>query len=86
MLSFDVTDNNIKIVKGYENSSKVNIEAAVSLDIDDELIVDGKIMDVQKLADLLYLAIMINVMKKREAFVRMFSNHNIFLELLLPNA
>jgi len=86
MLSFDVTDNNIKIVKGYENSSKVNIEAAVSLDIDDELIVDGKIMDVQKLADFLSAAIMINGMKDREAIVSIFSNHTIFKELLLPKA
>ncbi len=86
MLSFDVTDNNIKIVKGYENSSRVNIEAAVSLDIDDELIVDGKIMNVQKLADFLSAAIMINGMKDREAIVSIFSNHTIFKELLLPKA
>ncbi len=84
MLSFDITDRNIRVVKGAESSGKIKISAALSIDIDEELIVNGHIKDVPNVATLINGAIKKNRMPDKEAIVSISSNLTIFKELEVP--
>lgn len=84
MLSFDITDRNIRVVKGVESSGKIKISAALSIDIDEDLIVNGYIKDVPNVATLINGAIKKNRMPDKEAIVSISSNLTIFKELEVP--
>lgn len=84
MLSFDITDRNIRVVKGAESNGKIKISAAVSIDIDEELIVNGHIKDVPNVATLINGAIKKNKMPDKEAIISISSNLTIFKELDVP--
>ena len=53
MLSFDITDRNIRVVKGAEASNKIKIHSAATIDIDEELIVNGHIKDIPNVATII---------------------------------
>ena len=40
MLSFDITDRNIRVVKGVESSGKIKISSAATISVDEGLIVE----------------------------------------------
>lgn len=84
MLSFDITDRNIRVVKGAESNGKIKISAAASLDIDEELIVNGHIKDVPNVATLINGILKKNKMPDKEAIVSISSNLTIFKELDVP--
>ena len=50
MLSFDITDRNIRIIRGAENKNKISISSAATLNIDEDIIVNGHVKDVPRLA------------------------------------
>ena len=62
MLSFDITDKSIKIIKGYEQHGKISITAAATLDIEENIIINGHVVDVPRLATLLNSVIKSNNM------------------------
>ncbi|MDE6835055.1 MAG: pilus assembly protein PilM [Ruminococcus sp.] len=81
MLSFDITDRNIRVVKGAEANGKIKISKAASIDVDEELIINGHIKDVPNVATLINGAIKKNQMPDKEAIVSISSNLTIFKEL-----
>ncbi|MDE6672416.1 MAG: pilus assembly protein PilM [Ruminococcus sp.] len=84
MLSFDITDRNIRIVKASESGNKIRITKAASLDVEEELIVNGHIKDIPNVATLINGVIKKNGMPDKEAIVSISSNLNIFKELNVP--
>ena len=84
MLSFDITDRNIRVVKGAEANGKIKISSAATLDIDEELIVNGHIKDVPNVATLINGILKKNKMPDKEAIVSISSNLTIFKELDVP--
>lgn len=52
MLSFDITDRNIRVVKGVESNGKIKISSAATLNIEEGLIVNGHVKDVPNVATL----------------------------------
>ena len=50
MLSFDITDRNIRIIKGVESNGKIRINSAATLNLEEEIIVNGHVKDVPRLA------------------------------------
>ena len=50
MLSFDITDRNIRIIRGAENKNKIAISSAATLNIDEDIIVNGHVKDVPNVA------------------------------------
>lgn len=84
MLSFDITDRNIRVVKGVESSGKIKISSAATLNIDEELIVNGHIKDVPNVATLINGILKKNKMPDKEAIVSISSNLTIFKELDVP--
>ncbi|MDE5834788.1 MAG: pilus assembly protein PilM [Ruminococcus sp.] len=84
MLSFDITDRNIRVVKGAESNGKIKISAAASIDIDEELIVNGHIKDVPNVATLINGVLKKSKIADKEAIVSISSNLTIFKELDVP--
>lgn len=86
MLSFDITDRNIRIIKGVENNGKIRIHSAATLNLEEEVIVNGHVRDVPRLATLINQVLKTNKMADKEAIVSISSNLTIFKELHVPKA
>jgi len=83
MLSFDITDRNIRIIKGVENKNKISISSAATINIDEDIIVNGHVKDVPRLATIINQKLKQNRMSDKEAIVSISSNMTIFKELSL---
>lgn len=81
MLSFDITDRNIRIIKGTESNGKIRISSAATLNLEEEVIVNGHVRDVPRLATLINQVLRSNKMPDKEAIVSISSNMTIFKEL-----
>ncbi|MBR6761129.1 MAG: pilus assembly protein PilM [Oscillospiraceae bacterium] len=86
MLSFDITDRNIRIIKGTESGGKIRISSAATLNLEEEVIVNGHVRDVPRLATLINQVLRTNKMADKEAIVSISSNMTIFKELHIQKA
>ena len=53
MLSFDITDRNIRIIKGAESGGKIKISKAATLNLEEEVIINGHVKDIPRVATLI---------------------------------
>ena len=83
MLSFDITDRNIRIIKGTESGNKIRISSAATLELDEDIIVNGYVQDIPRVATLINSVLATNKMADKEAIVSISSNLTIFKELQL---
>lgn len=83
MLSFDITDRNIRIVKGTEGNGKIKITSAATLNVEEGLIVNGHVKDIPNVATLINGVLKKNKMPDKEAIVSLSSNLTIFKELTI---
>lgn len=81
MLSFDITDRNIRIVKGVESNGKIKISSAATLNLEEEVIINGHVKDVARVATLINGILKKNRMADKDAIVSISSNLTIFKEL-----
>lgn len=81
MLSFDITDRAIRIIKGSESNGKIRISSAATLDLEEEIIVNGHVRDVPRLATAINGVLRTNKMPDKEAIVSISTNMTIFKEL-----
>lgn len=86
MLSFDITDRNIRIVRGKESGGKVKILTAVSIDIDEGLIVNGLVQNIPKIASVINIAANLKKSKDKEVVISISSGRIIYKELHIPKA
>ncbi len=86
MLSFDITDRNIRIIRGSENNGRIRIHSAATLNLEEEIIVNGHVRDVPRLATLINQVLHTNKMLDKEAIVSISSNLTIFKELHIQKA
>lgn len=86
MLSFDITDRNIRVVKGVESNGKIKISSAATLNLEEGLIVNGHVKDVPNVATLINGVLKRNKMPDKEAIVSLSSNLTIFKELTVARA
>ena len=86
MLSFDITDRAIRIIKGSENNGKIRISSAATLDLEEEIIVNGHVRDVPRLATAINGVLRSNKMPDKEAIVSISTNMTIFKELHIQKA
>ncbi len=84
MLSFDITDRNIRIIKGTENGGKIKISAAATIDLEEAVIVNGHVNDINRVAMMINQVLKQNGMPDKEAIVSISSNQTVFKELLIP--
>lgn len=86
MLSFDITDRHIRIVRGSEARGKIRLSAASTIDLQEGLIVNGHIKDIPRLANIINDELKAHGMEDKEAVVTLSSNLVIFKELHIPKA
>lgn len=84
MLSFDITDRNIRIIKGTESGGKIKISAAASLSLEEAVIVNGHVNDINRVAMMINQVLKTNNMFDKEAIVSISSNQTVFKELMIP--
>ncbi len=84
MLSFDITDRNIRIIKGTESNGKIKISAAATLSLEEAVIVNGHVNDINRVAMMINQVLKQNNMPDKEAIVSISSNQTVFKELLIP--
>ncbi len=86
MLSFDITDRHVRIIRGTENHGKIRVSDASTIDVTDGLIVNGHIKDIPKMATLINDELKSKRMADKEAVISVSSNLIIFKELHIPKA
>ena len=86
MLSFDISDKQINIVKGENNGTKIKIDKSFALEVPDEMIINGEVINITGLADLLTKTINSEQMMDRDAIVTFSSSSIVFKELIVPSA
>lgn len=84
MLSFDVTDRQIRIVRGSESGGKVRVSAATTVEVTEDLIINGHIKNVPQMATIINDELKERRMGDKEAVVSISSNLIIFKELHIP--
>lgn len=83
MLSFDITDRNIRVVKGVESNGKIKISSAATLNLEEGLIVNGHVRDVPNVATHINGVLKKHRMPDKEAIVSISSNLTIFKEMIV---
>ena len=86
MLSFDITDRNIRVVKGVETSGKIKITSAATVNVEEGIIVNGHVKDVPNVATLINNVLKMNKMPDKEAIVSISSYLTIFKEMTVPKS
>ena len=86
MLSLDITDRNIRIIKGQENNGKVRIQSAATLELEEDIIINGHCKDIPRLATLINNTLRTNKMNDKEGIISISSNLTIFKEITVPKA
>ncbi|MDR0920421.1 MAG: pilus assembly protein PilM [Oscillospiraceae bacterium] len=81
MLSFDVTDRNIRVVQGEDKNGKIRINKAGGIELEEGIINNGSVKDVPRLATLVNRLLKQSRMKDKEATIAISSNLIIFKEL-----
>lgn len=86
MLSFDFSDRQINIVKGDNSANKIRIDNSISVQVPEDMIVNGEVIQLSGLSDLLITALRSEQMMDREAIVTFSSSNIVFKELVVPKA
>lgn len=86
MLSFDISDRQINIVKGENSSNKIKIAKSFALQIPDDMIINGEVVNPSGMAELLMSTLRNEQMNDKEAIVTFSSNSIVFKELVVPKA
>lgn len=86
MLSFDISDRQINIVKGVNMSNKIRIESSLAVQIPEDMILNGEVINLSGLADLLLKSIKAEGMMDKDAIVTFSSSNIVFKEIVVPKA
>jgi type IV pilus assembly protein PilM len=86
MLSFDISDRQINIVKGDNSANKIRIEKSLSVAVPEDMIINGEVINLSGLSELLITNLKAEVMMDKEAVVTFSSSNIVFKELIVPKA
>ena len=86
MLSFDISDRQVHIVKGDNAGGKIRIEKSLTVEVPEEMISNGEVVNLSGLADLLVTSLKAEIMMDKEAIVTFSSSNIVFKELVVPKA
>jgi len=86
MLSFDFSDRQINIVKGDNAANKIRIDNSTSVMVPEEMIVNGEVLQLSGLSDLLLTQLRSEQMMDKDAIVTFSSSSIVFKELIVPKA
>lgn len=86
MLSFDFSDRQINIVKGDNTANKIRIDNSTSVMVPEHMIVNGEVIQLSGLSELLLTQLRSEQMMDRDAIVTFSSSNIVFKELIVPKA
>lgn len=86
MLSFDISDRQINIVKGANTGGKIRIDRSCTINVDQEMILNGEIINLSGVADLITKTLKAEMMLDKDAIVSFSSSSIVFKELIIPRA
>lgn len=86
MLSFDISDRQINIVKGVNAGGKIRIDRSCKVEVGPEMIVNGEILNLSGVADLITTTLKAEMMMDKEAIISFSSSNIVFKELIIPRA
>lgn len=86
MLSFDFSDRQINIVKGDNTANKIRIDNSTSIQVPADMIVNGEVIQLSGLSELLLTTLRSEQMMDRDAVVTFSSSNIVFKELIVPKA
>lgn len=86
MLSFDISDRQINIVKGDNSANKIRIESSLVVPVPEDMILNGEVVNLSGLSDLLLTTLKAEQMMDKEAIVTFSSSNIVFKELIVPKA
>lgn len=84
MLSFDITDRSIRIIKGTESNGKIRVVNAAEIELDEALIVNGYVNDPNRVAGNISQIFKKTGIADKEAIISISSNQTVFKELMIP--
>ncbi len=86
MLSFDISDKKIQVVKGELAGGKIKIAGAMTIDVPDGVIINGFVQELSKLVTIVSERLRDNRFMDKEAVVTLSSSQVVFRELKTPKA
>jgi len=86
MLSFDFSDRTVNIVKGDNSGPKIKIERSLTVDVPQDMVVSGEVINIPGIRDVLIEALKGAQMMDKEAVVTFSSSSVVFKELVVPKA
>lgn len=86
MLSFDISDRQINVVKGVNMGGKIRIDRSCKIDVPSEMIVNGEIINLSGVAELIVTTLKAELMMDRDAVLSFSSSAIVFKELIIPRA
>lgn len=84
MLSFDISDRQINIVMGDNSANKIRIEKSLTVDVPEDMIMNGEVINLSGLAELLTTNLKADLMDDKDAIVTFSSSNIVFKELVVP--
>ena len=86
MLSFDISDRQINIVMGDNSANKIRIEKSLTVDVPEDMIMNGEVINLSGLAELLTTNLKADLMDDKDAIVTFSSSNIVFKEPVVPKA
>ncbi|MBO5448721.1 MAG: pilus assembly protein PilM [Ruminococcus sp.] len=86
MLSFDFSDRQVNIVKGDNSANKIRIESSLVVPVPEDMILNGEVINLSGLSDLLLTNLKAEQMMDKDAIVTFSSSNIVFKELIVPKA
>lgn len=86
MLSFDISDRQINVVKGANVGGKIRIDRSCKIDVGPDMILNGEIVNLSGVAELILTNLKAEQMMDREAIISFSSSNIVFKELIIPRA
>ncbi|WP_051540134.1 pilus assembly protein PilM [Ruminococcus sp. FC2018] len=84
MLSFDISDRQINVVKGDNVANKIKIEKSLTIDIPEDMILNGEVINLSGLNEIISSNLRSNMMADKDAVVTFSSSNIVFKELIVP--
>ncbi len=86
MLSFDISDRQINIVKGVNAGGKIRIDRSCTIEVPSDMIVNGEILNLSGVAELVVTTLKAEMMMDKDAILSFSSSNIVFKELIIPRA
>ncbi len=84
MLSFDISDRQINVVKGDNTANRIKIDKSLTIEIPEDMILNGEVINLSGLNEIISAQLKAEMMNDKEAIVTFSSSNIVFKELVVP--